>query len=71
LTYCFPSSARARRRMLRLRRWQIRSRAHSSRGRNLIQAMSEISRLSSRLCIPRHVEETAAFIYRKALDTRA
>ncbi|KYH36078.1 MAG: transcription initiation factor TFIIIB, Brf1 subunit/transcription initiation factor TFIIB [Candidatus Bathyarchaeota archaeon B24] len=55
-------------RMLRLRKWQIRSRVHSSIERNLSQAMAELDRLSDKLNIPPPVKERAALIYRKALD---
>jgi transcription initiation factor TFIIB len=54
--------------MWRLRKWQIRSRVHSSTDRNLAQAMSELERLSDKVFIPRSVKEKAAVIYRKALD---
>ena len=54
--------------MMRLRKWNIRARVHSSAERNLSQAMNELTRLSDRLHIPDSVEENAAFIYRKALD---
>ncbi len=54
--------------MWRLRKWQIRSRAHSSVDRNLAQAMAELDRLSGRVNIPRPIKEKAAVIYRKALD---
>jgi transcription initiation factor TFIIB len=54
--------------MLRLRKWQIRSRVHSSVDRNLAQAMAELDRLSDKLHIPPSLKEKAAVIYRKALD---
>lgn len=54
--------------MLRLRKWQIRSRVHSSVDRNLAQAMAELDRLSDKLHIPPGIKEKAAIIYRKALD---
>lgn len=54
--------------MLRLRKWQIRSRVHSSIDRNLAQAMAELDRLSDKLHIPPNIKEKAAVIYRKALD---
>jgi len=54
--------------MWRLRKWQIRSRMHSSIDRNLAQAMTELDRLSDKTYIPRPVKEKAAVIYRKALD---
>lgn len=58
----------ARLQMWRLRKWQIRSRVHSSIDRNLAQAMTEIDRLSDKLSIPSAVKEKAAVIYRKALE---
>jgi len=54
--------------MWRLRKWQIRSRVHSSVDRNLAQAMAELDRLSDKTYIPGPVKERAAVIYRKALD---
>jgi len=54
--------------MWRLRKWQIRSRVHSSVDRNLAQAMAELDRLSDKTYIPGPVKEKAAVIYRKALD---
>ena len=54
--------------MWRLRKWQIRSRVHSSTDRNLAQAMSELDRLSDKVYIPSAIKEKAAVIYRKALD---
>jgi transcription initiation factor TFIIB len=54
--------------MWRLRKWQIRSRVHSSVDRNLAQAMGELERLSSNIGISAPIKEKAAVIYRKALD---
>jgi transcription initiation factor TFIIB len=54
--------------MWRLRKWQIRSRVHSSIDRNLAQAMSELDRLSDKVYISPQIQEKAALIYRKALD---
>ncbi|MEM2110972.1 MAG: transcription initiation factor IIB [Candidatus Bathyarchaeia archaeon] len=54
--------------MWRLRKWQIRSRVHSSIDRNLAQAMTELDRLSDKVSMPSAVKEKAAVIYRKALD---
>jgi len=54
--------------MWRLRKWQIRSRVHSSIDRNLAQAMTELDRLSDKVSVPAAVKEKAAVIYRKALD---
>ena len=54
--------------MWRLRKWQIRSRVHSSIDRNLAQAMAELDRLSGKVSISPPIKEKAAVIYRKALD---
>jgi transcription initiation factor TFIIB len=54
--------------MMRLRKWNIRARVHSSAERNLSQAMNELTRLADTLHIPASVEENAALLYRKALD---
>jgi transcription initiation factor TFIIB len=54
--------------MWRLRKWQIRSRVHSSTDRNLAQAMSELDRLTGKVHISPSIKEKAALIYRKALD---
>ncbi len=54
--------------MWRLRKWQIRSRVHSSFERNLAQAMTELNRLSDKLSIHSQIRENAAVIYRKALE---
>ena len=54
--------------MWRLRKWQIRSRVHSSVDRNLAQAMAELERLSSKVSISPPIKEKAAVIYRKALE---
>jgi len=54
--------------MLRLRKWHIRARVHSSVDRNLAQAMAEMDRLADKIRIPPSVKEQAALTYRKALD---
>ncbi|MCQ5337603.1 MAG: transcription initiation factor IIB [Candidatus Methanomethylicia archaeon] len=54
--------------ILRWRKWQIRTRVHSSIDRNLAQAMSELDRISSQLELPKSVKEEAAVIYRKAVE---
>jgi transcription initiation factor TFIIB len=61
-----PASTRMQ--MWRLRKWQIRSRVHSSIDRNLAQAMGELERLSSKVSISPSIKEKAAVVYRKALD---
>jgi transcription initiation factor TFIIB len=67
-TYGRALPMRERLKMMRLRKWNIRARVHSSAERNLSQAMTELTRLSDKLHIPASVEENAALIYRKALD---
>ncbi len=54
--------------MWRLRKWQIRSRVHSSIDRNLAQAMGELDRLSGNVNVSPPIKEKAAVIYRKALE---
>jgi transcription initiation factor TFIIB len=54
--------------VLRWRKWQIRTRVHSSIDRNLAQAMSELDRISSQVTLPRTVKEAAALIYRRAVE---
>lgn len=61
-----PSSTRLQ--MLRLRKWHIRARIHSSIDRNLAQAMAELDRLTDKIRVPSSVKEQAALTYRKALD---
>jgi len=61
-------SASTRLQMLRLRKWQIRARVHSSVDRNLAQAMAELDRLADKVHIPASIKEKAALVYRKALD---
>jgi transcription initiation factor TFIIB len=61
-----PMSTRLQ--MWRLRKWQIRSRVHSSSDRNLAQAMGELDRLSGKMYIPPNIKEKAALMYRRALE---
>ena len=63
-----PSATRHK--MRRLQKWQSRAQMQSSRDRNLLVAMAELSRLTDHLNIPQQVAEYAAFIYRKALHNR-
>ena len=53
--------------MLRLRKWQIRTRVHSSADHNLVRAMTELDRLRDVLHIPTSTKEHAALVYRKVL----
>ncbi len=61
-----PFSTRIK--MWRLKKWQYRSRYHSSIQRNLVQAMTELDRLTDKISLPAALKEKAAVIYRKALD---
>ncbi len=63
-------SSTRRAQIARLRKWQIRTKVHSSDKRNLAVAMTELHRISSQLSIPYSIRETSAVIYRKALRKR-
>lgn len=63
-------SAKQRAQIYRLRKWQIRTRVHSSLDRNLAQAMTEIDRLSSQLGLSPGLKEHAARLYRKLIAGR-
>jgi transcription initiation factor TFIIB len=63
-------SAKQRAQIYRLRKWQIRTRVHSSLDRNLAQAMTEIDRLSSQLGLSQGLREHAARLYRKLIAGR-
>ena len=56
-----------RMKMLRLRKWNIRSRLRTTAERNLSIAMAELDRLCDTMNIPLSLKESAALIYRKAL----
>lgn len=61
-------SPKKRAEAFRLRKWQLRMRVHSSIDRNLAHAMNELDRLASQLNITKSIKETAALIYRRAID---
>jgi len=63
-------SAKQRAQIYRLRKWQIRTRVHSSLDRNLAQAMTEIDRLSSQLGMAQSLKDDAARMYRKLIAGR-
>ena len=63
-------SAKQRAQIHRLRKWQLRSRVHSSIDRNLAQAMTELDRLASQMGLSRGLKEQAAMIYRKLIVKR-
>ena len=61
-----PSKNRAQ--MYRLRKWQRRIRISNNTERNLALALSELDRLASGLGLPKNLRETAAMIYRNAVN---
>lgn len=63
-----PLNPEMRSKLYRLRKWQRRSVITDSRNRNLIQALSEMGNIQSRLNLPKNVIETSSIIYRKALN---
>lgn len=60
--------ARKRARLHRLRTWDERFRTKDAHERNLKQALGEISRMSSALGLAESIRETAAILYRRAVD---
>jgi len=54
----------------RLRKWQRRIRVSDASERNLAFALSEISKISGALNLPKNILETASIIYRKAVKER-
>ena len=54
----------------RLRKWQRRIRVSDATERNLAFALSEISKISNSLNLPKNILETASVIYRKAVRER-
>ncbi len=61
-------SIRTRAQLFRLRKWQRRIRISNATERNLAFALSELDRMASALGLPKSVRETAAVIYRKAIE---
>jgi len=61
-------SPATRAQLYRLRKWQRRIRVSNATERNLAFALSELDRMASALGLPRNVRETAAVIYRKAVE---
>ena len=60
-----PTKNRAQ--LYRLRKWQRRIRVSSATERNLSFALGELERIASEMELPKHVRETSAVIYRKAV----
>ena len=61
-------SSKNRAQLYRLRKWQRRIRVSNATERNLAFALSELDRMASALGLSRNVRETAAVVYRKAVD---
>ena len=59
---------RNRAQLYRMRKWQRRIRISNATERNLAFALSELNRIASGMSLPRNVRETAALIYRKAVN---
>lgn len=59
---------RNRAQLYRLRKWQRRIRVSNATERNLAFALGELDRMASAIGLPRNVRETAAMIYRKAVN---
>jgi transcription initiation factor TFIIB len=55
-------------RQYRLRKWQRRTSSNDSAQRNLTHALSEMNRIANKLNLPKNTTETAAMIYRKAIN---
>jgi len=62
-----PSKNRAQ--LYRMRKWQHRTRVSNSTERNLALALNELNSLSSKIGLHRNVRETAASIYRRAVNS--
>ncbi len=61
-----PSKQRAQ--LYRMRKWQQRIRVSNAKERNLTIALTELNKIASKLDLPKNVRETAAVVYRKAVD---
>ncbi|MEE8401606.1 MAG: transcription initiation factor IIB [Candidatus Hydrothermarchaeaceae archaeon] len=61
-------SPKKRAQIYRLRKWQQRIRVSNATERNLAFALTELERVASRLSLPRNVRETAAVVYRRAVE---
>ena len=61
-------SYKNRAQLYRLRKWQRRIRVSNTTERNLAFALSELDRMASALGLPRNLRETAAMVYRDAVD---
>ena len=62
--------SRKRAKIYKLRKWQRRIRISNAIERNLAYALSELERMASYLGLPQNIRETAAMIYRNAVERR-
>jgi transcription initiation factor TFIIB len=69
-TYGKNLSPGQRAQVYRLRKWQRRSRVSDATERNLAFALSELSKMSASLNLPKNILETASVIYRRAVKQR-
>jgi len=63
-------TGRKKAQIYRLRKWHKRIRISNAFERNVAVALSEITKISSNLSLPRSICETASVIYRKAVKER-
>ncbi|PUA33228.1 MAG: transcription initiation factor IIB [Zestosphaera tikiterensis] len=54
--------------VMRMRKWQIRTRIQDSIDRNITQAATELERITEQLGLPKNIKEEAAAIYRRAVE---
>ena len=54
--------------LYRLRKWHRRSKVSDSTQRNLAHALSEMSKISYKINLPKNVIETSSMIYRRAIQ---
>lgn len=61
-------ASRKRAQIYRMRKWQQRIRVSNATERNLAFALTEMDRVASKIGLPRNVRETAAIVYRRAVE---
>jgi transcription initiation factor TFIIB len=57
-----------RAKIYRLRKWHRRNKYSNNKQRNLSKALIEMTKIKSKLNLPKNVSETTSIIYRKALN---
>ena len=65
-----PLSAGVKSSIDRLRTWDSRTQTHSSADRNLRQALNEMDKLKDKIALTDNVLNSAAYIYRKAMEKK-